>query len=93
LSLNARPHKVVEAAKWLACNGDLYKEGITSNNTCLEDNSYILLMNEDVEKRPQDGLVKVDFLFIYLLTLPDFNNVNSKTGRAFATACANYCDP
>jgi hypothetical protein len=56
LSLNARPHKVVEAAKWLACNGDLYKEGITSNNTCLEDNSYILLMNEDVEKRPQDGL-------------------------------------
>ena len=28
-----------------------------------------------------------------LLTLPDSNNVNPKTGRAIATACANYCDP
>ena len=40
LSLNVRPNKVAEAAKWLVNNGNLYKdEGITFNDTWLEDNS------------------------------------------------------
>ncbi len=34
LSLNIRPNKVAEAAKWLVSNGNLYKdEGITCNDT------------------------------------------------------------
>jgi hypothetical protein len=43
LSLNVRPNKVLEAAKWLVNNGDLYKEeGIILNDTWLEDNSNII---------------------------------------------------
>ncbi len=32
-------------------------------------------------------------LISIFLTLPDFNKINTKTGRAVATACAKYCDP
>ena len=63
MSLNVRPHKVVEVAKWLVSNGDLYKEeGITFNNTWLEGNFSILLTDgeRDTENLPQDELVQMD---------------------------------
>jgi hypothetical protein len=48
LSLNVRPHKVAEAAKWLVNNGNLYKdEGITFNGTWLEDNSNTQMVFDD----------------------------------------------
>ena len=48
LSLNVRPNKVMEAAKWLVNNGDLYKEeGITLDNTWLDGNSNILTIDEN----------------------------------------------
>ena len=54
LSLNVRPNKVVEAAKWLVNNGNLYKEeGITFNDTWLEGNSNILFIDDN------DGLSDV----------------------------------
>ena len=43
LSLNVRPQKVAEAAKWLVNNGNLYKEeGVSFNDTWLEGNSVVL---------------------------------------------------
>ena len=43
LSLNVRPQKVAEPAKWLVNNGNLYKEeGISFNDTWLEGNSVVL---------------------------------------------------
>jgi hypothetical protein len=48
LSLNVRPNKVTEAAKWLVNNGNLYKhEGITFNDTWLEDNSNTQMVFDD----------------------------------------------
>ena len=48
LSLNVRPSKVAEAAKWLVNNGNLYKdEGITFNDTWLEDNSNSQMLFDD----------------------------------------------
>ena len=48
LSQNIRPQKVVEAAKWLINNGDLYKEeGISFNETWLEGTSLIAFNNSD----------------------------------------------
>jgi hypothetical protein len=48
LSLNVRPNKVAEAAKWLVNNGNLYKdEGITFNDTWLEDNSNTRMVFDD----------------------------------------------
>jgi hypothetical protein len=48
LSLNVRPNKVAEAAKWLVNNGNLYKdEGITFNDTWLEDNSNTQMVFDD----------------------------------------------
>ena len=48
LSLNVRPNKVAEAAKWLVNNGNLYKdEGITFNDTWLEDNSNTQMLFDD----------------------------------------------
>ncbi|CAB4036289.1 Hypothetical predicted protein [Paramuricea clavata] len=48
LSLNVRPNKVAEAAKWLVNNGNLYKdEGITFNDTWLEDNSNNQMLFDD----------------------------------------------
>jgi hypothetical protein len=48
ISLNVRPNKVAEAAKWLVNNGNLYKdEGITFNNTWLEDNSNTQILFDD----------------------------------------------
>ena len=45
LSLNVRPHKVIQAASWLANNSALYqKEGITVNQTWNES----LSEHEDV---------------------------------------------
>ena len=50
LSLNVRPNKVLEAAKWLVNNGDLYKEeGIILNDTWLEDNSNIIYDERNTE--------------------------------------------
>ena len=48
LSLNVRANKVAEAAKWLVNNGNLYKdEGITFNDTWLEDNSNTQMLFDD----------------------------------------------
>ena len=50
LSLNVRPHKVAECAKWLVNNGDLYKEeGITFNGSWLEGCSNISLVDDSDE--------------------------------------------
>lgn len=46
LSLNVRPHKVVEAAKWLVSNTTLYRvEGIAFDNDCI--NKYCLESIQD----------------------------------------------
>ena len=48
LSLNVRPSKVAETAEWLVNNGNLYKdEGITFNDTWLEDNSNSQMLFDD----------------------------------------------
>jgi hypothetical protein len=48
LSLNFRPNKVEEADKWLVNNGNLYKDdGITFNDTWLEDNSNTQMVFDD----------------------------------------------
>ena len=50
LSLNVRPHKVAEAAKWLVRNGGLYKEeGITFNDSWLEGSSNVSLVDDSDE--------------------------------------------
>ena len=50
LSLNVRPHKVAEGAKWLVSNGDLYKEeGITFNDSWLEGSSNVSLLDDSDE--------------------------------------------
>ena len=50
LSLNVRPHKVAEGAKWLVNNGDLYKEeGITFNDSWLEGSSNVSLVDDSDE--------------------------------------------
>ena len=50
LSLNVRPHKVAEGAKWLVNNGNLYKEeGITFNNSWLEGSSNVSLVDDSDE--------------------------------------------
>ena len=50
LSLNVRPHKVAECAKWLVNNSDLYKEeGITFNDSWLEGCSNISLVDDSDE--------------------------------------------
>ena len=44
LSLNVRPHKVVQAANWLVNNSSLHREeGITFNENWLDNNSNVLL--------------------------------------------------
>ncbi|CAB4002193.1 Hypothetical predicted protein [Paramuricea clavata] len=48
VNLLPRPNKVAEAAKWLVNNGNLYKdEGITFNDTWLEDNSNTQMVFDD----------------------------------------------
>ena len=57
LSLNVRPHKVVQAAQWLVDNSSLYREeGITFNNTWLESSPNVVLTadDSDVEKTVND---------------------------------------
>ena len=50
LSLNVRPHKVAEGAKWLVSNGDLYKEeDITFNDSWLEGSSNVALVDDSDE--------------------------------------------
>ena len=50
LSLNVRPHKVAEGAKWLVSNGNLYKEeGITFNDSWLEGSSNVSLVDDSNE--------------------------------------------
>ena len=68
LSLNVRPHKVVQAAQWLVDNSSLYREeGITFNNTWLESSPNVVLTadDSDVEKTVND--------------LPDIDNSVNKT--------------
>ena len=51
LSLNIRPHKVVEAANWLVNNGNLYQEGIMFNENWHNADNILLANNEsDSEK-------------------------------------------
>jgi hypothetical protein len=58
--LNVRPHKVVEACQWLVNNSTLYREeGITFNNTWLEDCSSTLL-NVDHSDMEKNDLPDVD---------------------------------
>ena len=49
LSLNVRPHKVAECAKWLVSNGNLYKEDITFNDSSLEGSSNVSLVDDSDE--------------------------------------------
>ena len=50
LSLNVRPHKLAEGAKWLVSNGNLYKEeGITFNDSWLEGSSNVSLLDDSDE--------------------------------------------
>ena len=62
MSLNVRPNKVVQAAKWLVINGNLYKEeGIAFNDTWLEGNSNILLtVNENDNDQLLEGPENID---------------------------------
>jgi hypothetical protein len=62
LSLNVRPNKVVQAAKWLVINGNLYKEeGIAFNDTWLEGSSNILLtVNENDNDQLLEGPENID---------------------------------
>ncbi|CAB3991245.1 Hypothetical predicted protein, partial [Paramuricea clavata] len=61
LSLNVRPNKVAEAAKWLVNNGNLYKdEGITFNDTWLQDNSNTQMLFDDSDNdQTSEGLENV----------------------------------
>jgi hypothetical protein len=61
LSLNVRPNKVAEAGRWLVNNGDLYKdEGITFNDTWLEDNSNNLVFDDNCDDQISEGSENVD---------------------------------
>ena len=56
LSLNVRPHKVVQAANWLVNNSSLYREeGITFNQNWLQNNSNVLFPfdESDTEQHEQ----------------------------------------
>ena len=56
LSLNVRPNKVAEAAKWLINNGNLYKdEGITFNDTWLEENPNAFVFDDNNNDQTVDG--------------------------------------
>ena len=56
LSLNVRPNKVSEAAKWLVNNGNLYKdEGMTFNDTWLEDYRNAFVFDSDDNDQILDG--------------------------------------
>ncbi|CAB4033998.1 Hypothetical predicted protein, partial [Paramuricea clavata] len=61
LSLNVRPNKVAEAAKWLVNNGNLYKdEGITFNDTWLENNANTQTLFDDSDNdQTSEGLENV----------------------------------
>ena len=64
LSLNVRPHKVAEGAKWLVSNGDLYKEeGITFNDPWLEGISLVDDCNEFSEssENVESNAAKIDY--------------------------------
>ncbi|CAB4019164.1 Hypothetical predicted protein [Paramuricea clavata] len=61
LSLNVRPNKVAEAGRWLVNNGNLYKdEGITFNDTWLEDNSNNLVFDDNCDDQISEGSENVD---------------------------------
>ncbi len=56
LSLNIRPNKVAEAAKWLVSNGNLYKDkDITFNDTWLEGNSETVMLNDSDNDQISEG--------------------------------------
>lgn len=58
LSLNVRPNKVAEAAKWLVNNSNLYKDegnGITFNDTWLEDYPNAFVFDSDDNDQILDG--------------------------------------
>ena len=55
LSLNVRPHKVVQAANWLVENSSLYRdEGITSNQNWLQCSSNALLTVDENDTQHDD---------------------------------------
>ena len=66
LSLNVRPHKAVQATKWLINNSSLYREeGISFNQNCLENNSDILLpldksQTEQHEEQSENTCINCD---------------------------------
>ncbi|CAB4028418.1 Hypothetical predicted protein, partial [Paramuricea clavata] len=55
------PNKVAEAGRWLVNNGNLYKdEGITFNDTWLEDNSNKLVFDDNCDDQISEGSETVD---------------------------------
>ena len=60
LSLNVRPNKVAEAAKWLVDNSNLYKdEGVTFNDIWLESNSSTFTCNDSDNDEILEGSEKI----------------------------------
>ena len=55
LSLNVRPHKVVQTAKWLINNSALYKEGIAlcENWQNSQESSFDNSVHDKSERNPQ----------------------------------------
>ena len=56
LSLNVRPHKVVQAADWLVSNSSLYKEGRTFNQNWFDNENVLLPPSEnDTEQHKEQS--------------------------------------
>ena len=60
LSLNVRPHKVVQAANWLVNNSNLYKEGISFNQNWLDNNDVLLPLAESDCEHQKEQLENMD---------------------------------
>ena len=60
LSLNVRPHKVVQAANWLVNNSNLYKEGISFNQNWLDNNDVLLPLAESDCEHQEEQLENMD---------------------------------
>ena len=61
LSLNVRPHKVVQAANWLVNNSNLYREeGISFNQNWLDNNDVLLPLAESDCEHQQEQLENMD---------------------------------
>ena len=61
LSLNVRPHKVVQAANWLVNNSNLYREeGISFNQNWLDNNDVLLPLAESDCEHQEEQLENMD---------------------------------